>query len=87
MGLTIHYTLKSKHQDATQAEQAVSKMRQLALDLPFEQVGDIVNLTGDQCDPDAGARTAARKTNRCPGSSPRVARASNARGTSVSAAL
>jgi hypothetical protein len=62
MGLTIHYALKSKtlagnkssdsHENATQAEQTVFKMRQLALDLPFEEVGDIVNLTGDQCDAD-----------------------------------
>src|SRR5579871_5049754 len=63
MGLTIHYRLQSKtvpgnkssgsHDNAMQVEQTVAKMRQLALDLPFEQVGDIVNLTGDQCDPDA----------------------------------
>jgi hypothetical protein len=50
MGLTIHYNLKSKEQNATEVEQAVYKMRQLALDLPFEQVGEIVNLTGQQCD-------------------------------------
>jgi hypothetical protein len=61
MGLTIHYTLKSKHQDATQAEQAVTKMRQLALDLPFETVGDIVNLSGDQCDPDTRRREGVEK--------------------------
>jgi hypothetical protein len=52
MGLTIHYTLKSKA-DAQQVEQTVHKMRQLALDLPFEQVGDIVNLAGGECDTEA----------------------------------
>jgi hypothetical protein len=53
MGLTIHYTLKTKDQDARQVEEIVHRMRQLALDLPFEQVGDIVNLTGKQCDTEA----------------------------------
>jgi hypothetical protein len=28
-------------------------MRQLALDLPFEEVGDIVDLKGQQCDTEA----------------------------------
>jgi len=53
MGLTIHYRLQSKHDDADQVEQTVYQMRQLALDLPFEQVGDIINLTGVQCDTEA----------------------------------
>jgi len=42
VGLTIHYNLKSKHEDAKLAEQAVYQMRQLALNLPFEEVGEIV---------------------------------------------
>jgi len=46
MGLTIHYSLKSNQENA---EQTVQKMRQLALDLPFEKVGEIVDLKGDQC--------------------------------------
>ena len=50
MGLTIHYTLKSKQDNA---EQIVHQMRQLALDLPFEEVGEIVNLTGEQCNTEA----------------------------------
>lgn len=50
MGLTIHYSLKFKQDDA---EQTVHKMRQLALDLPFEEVGDIVDLKGKQCDTEA----------------------------------
>lgn len=53
MGLTIHYRLQSKHDDAEQVEQIVFQARQLALDLPFEQVGDIANLTGVQCDTEA----------------------------------
>jgi hypothetical protein len=50
MGLTIHYTLKSKQDEA---EQTVHMMRQLALDLPFEEVGDIMDLQGDQCNTEA----------------------------------
>jgi len=46
MGLTIHYTLKS---DQENAKLTVHKMRQLALDLPFEEVGEIVDLKGKQC--------------------------------------
>lgn len=53
MGLTIHYTLKSEREDAKQVEQTIYKMRQLALDLPFEQVGQIVDLKGEQCNTDA----------------------------------
>ena len=49
MGLTIHYTLNHKQADAEQVEQTVYKMHQLALDLPFEQVGEIVDLQGEQC--------------------------------------
>ena len=53
MGLTIHYNLKSKHDNAKLVEQTVHQMRQLALDLPFEQVGEIINLTGEQCNTEA----------------------------------
>ena len=53
MGLTIHYTLKLKDKDATEVEEIVYKMRQMVLDLPFEQVGDILNLTGEQCNTEA----------------------------------
>ena len=50
MGLTIHYTLKSKEDDA---KAIVHQMRQLALDLPFEDVGEIVDLQGEQCNTEA----------------------------------
>src|SRR5712691_11509928 len=52
MGLTIHYSLKS-NQDAEQVKQTVYKMRQLALDLPFEEVGEIVELQGEECNTEA----------------------------------
>ena len=50
MGLTIHYTLKTTEQDADKAAMLVHKMRQLALDLPFDEVGPIVDLAGADCD-------------------------------------
>ena len=50
MGLTIHYTLKTTEQDADKAAMLVYKMRQLALDLPFDEVGPIVDLAGADCD-------------------------------------
>lgn len=54
MGLTIHYKLtQAKLDDAGQVEQAVQQMRQLALDLPFEEVGEVINLAGEQCDTEA----------------------------------
>lgn len=53
MGLTIHYALKHKQDDAEEVKQTVQKMRQLALDLPFDHVGDIVDLQGEQCNTEA----------------------------------
>lgn len=47
MGLTINYSLSSS---AKNAHRLVEQMRQLALDLPFESVGEIVSLEGDDCD-------------------------------------
>jgi len=49
MGLTIHYSLNSATRSANQATRLVEQMRQLALDLPFEEVGEIVSLAGDSC--------------------------------------
>lgn len=53
MGLTVHYSLKSSQRNPQDIEQTVYQMRQFALDLPFEQVGEIVNLRGSQCDTEA----------------------------------
>jgi hypothetical protein len=41
MGLTIHYMLTSTAKTANQAKALVEQMRQLALDLPFEDVQKI----------------------------------------------
>jgi len=50
MGLTIHYSLQSNTQSAKHARELVEQLRQRALDLPFQEVGEIVELQGEQCD-------------------------------------
>jgi len=50
MGLTVHYGLTSKTRSANRAKALVEKMRQLALDLPFDRVDDQVQYLGpDVC--------------------------------------
>ena len=63
MGLTIHYQLKSDTRSPAQARQLVEKLRQRALDLPFAEVGEVVELKGDACD-----YTTTTATTRCGGS-------------------
>lgn len=41
MGLTVHYHLSSRVKKSDRAIALVNKMRQLALDLPFEEVGEV----------------------------------------------
>lgn len=50
MGLTIHYSLRSDVRSPRQARQLVEELRQRALDLPFEEVGELVELSGEDCD-------------------------------------
>ena len=50
MGLTIHYNLKSDTRSSAEARRLVESLRKKALDLPFAQVGEVVELTGDACD-------------------------------------
>lgn len=52
MGLTIQYSLRSSTKSADRAHRLVEQMRQLALDLPFEEVGELVSLEGEDCDLD-----------------------------------
>jgi hypothetical protein len=50
MGLTIHYGLTSTTRSAEKAKDLVERMRQLALDLPFDRVDDhIQHLGPDVC--------------------------------------
>lgn len=49
MGLTIHYKLKAKGSEA-KARKLIAALHQIAHDLPFKEVGDIVDLSGSECD-------------------------------------
>ena len=50
MGLTIHYSLHAAACPPAQARQLVEQLHRRALDLPFAEVGDIVEFEGDDCD-------------------------------------
>jgi len=50
MGLSIHYHLKTTTGDEARARNLVHELRQAALDLPLQHVGEIVEFQGDQCD-------------------------------------
>ena len=56
MGLTIHYSLKSSVRSPKKARELVAHLRGRALDLPFAQVEDIVELKGEACDFDRRER-------------------------------
>src|SRR5512136_861919 len=48
MGLTIHYSLKAQGSDV-QARKLINALHQTAQDLPFKELGQVVELSGDQC--------------------------------------
>lgn len=50
MGLTIHYQLQSASRTPAKARQLVEQLRQKALDLPFKEVGEIVEVSGNSAD-------------------------------------
>jgi len=52
MGLTIHYSLHLASRTPAKARQLVEQLRQKALDLPFKEVGEIVEVNGDTADLD-----------------------------------
>jgi hypothetical protein len=54
MGLTIHYSFKAQGSDA-QARALVDALHQTAQDLPFKELGQVVELAGEQCDADKRA--------------------------------
>ena len=51
MGLTIHYELSTPTAKLTEARRLVAALRQRCLDLPFKEIGEVAELTGDACDP------------------------------------
>ena len=50
MGLTIHYHLRSGTRSSNAARELVARLRSRAMDLPFERVDEILELSGPQCD-------------------------------------
>lgn len=50
MGVAVHYRLQSAAPDTEQARDLVSQLRSQALDLPFENAGEMVELVGGHCD-------------------------------------
>src|ERR1035438_9663801 len=56
MGLTIHYQLQSTSRSPKKARQLLDQLRQKAFDLPFKEVGEIVELDGDTADFDKSDR-------------------------------
>lgn len=50
MGLTIHYSLSAKFTAPNDAVATVERIRELAMDLPFESVGELLDLSGAACD-------------------------------------
>ena len=49
MGLTIHYQLHSDTRSLTEARRLVEELRKRTLDLPFAEVGEVVELKGNAC--------------------------------------
>ena len=52
MGLTIHYRLQLKSASPNKARQLLEQLRQKAVNLPFKEVGEIVEFAGDSADHD-----------------------------------
>ena len=50
MGLTIHYALHARIRSPRRAKELMEQLRSKALDLPFKEVGDVVELAGPECD-------------------------------------
>jgi hypothetical protein len=50
MGLTIHYSLRSRVRKPEKAREQLVRLRERALDLPLKEVGDLVEITGPDCD-------------------------------------
>src|ERR1700677_1594850 len=57
MGLTIHYRLTSQLTNPQDVRQVLETVRQHALDLPFKQVGEVKEFTGDETDHKSGSET------------------------------
>ena len=50
MGLTIHYKLQADTRSHHKVRQLVEQLRERARDIPFREVEDLIELSGDDCD-------------------------------------
>jgi len=50
MGLTIHYSLHARIRSTKRASELMGQLRSKALDLPFKEVGEVVELAGKMKD-------------------------------------
>ena len=48
MGLTIHYSLHSDVKGPSEARRLIERLRQAACDLPLAEVGEVIELVGDE---------------------------------------
>ncbi len=55
MGLTIHYSFEAKAQIDLQVKSTIENLQQIALRLPFKEVGEICDFIGQECNPNAGS--------------------------------
>jgi hypothetical protein len=51
MGLTIHYSFKAER-DEGRAREFIHALHQTAQDLPFKELGQVVELAGEDCNPE-----------------------------------
>ena len=50
MGLTVHWSMKYTKKSPSSPLQALEKVRQRALDVPFDGVGEMLHLKGKACE-------------------------------------
>ncbi len=56
MGLTVHYTMQAKGNE-TAARKLIHSLHEAARDLPFKELGEIIDLAGDACRADLRDKT------------------------------
>jgi hypothetical protein len=57
VGLTIYYYLSKEADGLESAAETIEALRQTALDLPFEEVGEVRCFEGNECDPERWRNT------------------------------
>ena len=54
MGLSIHYWLRTEAGTASEVRQQIEQLQQAACGLPFEEVGEVIELASDEIDVQPG---------------------------------